>query len=100
VFPDSTQRQAMIFNNHAPSEPSQTPAERIQAMLTAVSQMERECTELFYRDGISQEMMSAINQLKALQSTLHDAHAKRESLEQAETTRLLKMKARLEHRNP
>jgi hypothetical protein len=89
---------AMIFNNHAPSEPSQTPADRIQAMLTAVSQMERECAELFYRQYM-QEMSQALDQLKALKATLQSAHAKRESLEQAETDRRLKMKARLEQRN-
>ena len=85
---------AMIFNTNVPAEPQQTPAERLDNLRKVAEQMQRECTELFYRDGISQEMMSAINQLKALRSALHDAHAKRESSEQAETARRLKVTAR------
>jgi uncharacterized protein YecE (DUF72 family) len=88
----------MIFNHNVPAEAYKTPAERIADLLAMASQMERECTELFYRHD-NQEMMQALNQLKALKATLHDANENRESMEQAETTRLLKMKARLAERN-
>jgi len=90
----------MIINHNLPAETYKTPAERIADLVAMATQMERECTELFYHDTeIAQEMMNVVRTLHMVKNTLRDAHAKRESLEQANTTRHLKMKARLAERN-
>ncbi len=84
----------MIFNHNVPAETLPTPAERLDNLRKVAAQMERECSELSYRYGLTEDCLKALRQIKDLKATLEDAHAKREALEQAETDRILKASAR------